>query len=106
MITMKEFTKALSWSMKEFNSYQIKDIYNAIQTDGFQSIEEFKQAKEDGEYQECAWYADKNLIPLIENLVEFDEQGIVDFINSTYSERISIHYLQQDEMYLMITGYQ
>lgn len=101
MITMKEFTEALNWSMKEFNKYQINDIYNAIQTDGYQSIEDI----EADDLQDSTYSYDANLIPLLENLSDFEEQQIVDLINSTYGERISIHYLQQDEMYAMIIGH-
>lgn len=106
MITMKEFTQALQWSMKEFDTQQVKDIYNAIQTEGYQSIEEVEAAEAEGDLQDCTWSFDANLVPLLENLNDFEEQKIVDLINAVYGESISIHYLQQDEMYLMIVGHQ
>lgn len=105
MITMKDFKTQLNWSMKEFNEAQVNDIYNAIQTEGYQSVEEIRQAEEDGDLMDCTTSWDVNIVPLLENLEALDEQKIVDLINSNYGERISIHYLQQDEMFAMIIGH-
>ena len=105
MLSLKDFKEKLVWSTKEFNGYQIKDIYSAIQTEGYSSIEEIQEMEND-EFQDCSIFYDKNLTPLFDNLNDIDEQKIVDLINNPYGDSISIHYLVQDNMYAMIVGWQ
>jgi len=103
MMTFKNFVKVMNWVNVEFNEEQLKNIYESVNTEDYDTLE---QLENDDILNDATSFYDVNLTSLIENLIEggYNAKQIVSLCYAHYETFADLYYLKDDNIYCMVYG--
>ena len=107
MMNLVEFKKEMIWVMQNFHERELIDIYGAICTESYESIEDIETAIKEG-FLDGTYFADKTFTGLMMNVDHMSTDEFMGLLHqmSNYENSMRLHYLHKDDVYAMTLGFQ
>ena len=101
MKTLQQFKNDMNWSMLEFTDDQLETIYNSINTEDYNTLEEIEN---DDIFEYAELHADVSLIELLEYLKVLETtEAYNSLVNNRYGFICDLYYLKDDNIFCMVS---
>src|SRR5699024_5443978 len=101
MQTLQQFKNDMKWTMLEFNNDQLETIYNSINIEDYNTLEEIEN---DDIFEYAELFFDVSLFELIDYLNPLETtEAFNALVNNQYGFICDLYYLKDDNIFCMVT---